>query len=294
LPRYGDDEDNEIEIADPSPLSSPNTDVDHKKKRKLLKKLREIEEMEAKIASIDMANLPQEQKDKLAKKESIIKSLSELEQDSEGNNSSGPTMKLVKVKELKRVETDNTILALEYLDLAEMYPTKLRTIIFHTRRMMKRELDNYQMMAECISSKSVKDIRKLISKISKYAKDPSSFKFDKEKSQKEKDAAERKKREEGKRKAYEARMVRKAKREGLTDLEHYLRQGAKVPTAKFLETLKKLPRKEQMTIWKNDHSQHCLAFHLESGGCSRDRACAFLHVDAKGENSFAELDEIAG
>ena len=59
------------------------------------------------------------------------------------------------------------------------------------------------MMAECISSKSVKDIRKLISKISKYAKDPSSFKFDKEKSQKEKDAAERKKREEGKRKAYE-------------------------------------------------------------------------------------------
>lgn len=140
MPRYGDDEDNEIEIADPSPLSSPNTDVDHKKKRKLLKKLREIEEMEAKIASIDMANLPQEQKDKLAKKESIIKSLSELEQDSEGNNSSGPTMKLVKVKELKRVETDNTILALEYLDLAEMYPTKLRTIIFHTRRMMVSEV----------------------------------------------------------------------------------------------------------------------------------------------------------
>jgi hypothetical protein len=150
-------------------------------------------------------------------------------------------------------------------------------------------------MADCIGSKSVQDLRNLISTTSKYIKDPSSFAFDKEKAKKEKEAAERKKREEGKRKAYEARMVRKAKREGLKDLEYYLRQGAKVPTAIFIDSIKNLSKKDQMKMWsENDHSQHCLAFHLDPGGCKRDRACAFLHADAKGENAFAEMDEVAG
>ncbi len=306
LPRYGEDENNEIDIPVPSPLASAGdvrvTHGNQKQKRKLAKKLREIEAMEAKLASVDADKLSQEQKDKMAKKDGILQALSKLEEVGTKNIASSesslgvdqPSMKKVKVKELKKVETDNTILALEYLDLAEKYPTKLRTIIFHTRRMLKKELNNYQLMADCIASKSIDDIRKLIYKISKYLKEPMSFKFDKEKAQKEKEAAARKKREEGKRKAYEARMVRKAKREGLADLEHYLRQGAKVPTVKFLDKLTKLTRDEQMKLWKNDHSQHCLAFHLDPGGCKRDRTCAFLHADAKGENSFSEMDEVAG
>ena len=48
----------------------------------------------------------------------------------------------------------------------------------------------------------------------------------------------RKRREEGKRKAYEARMIRKAKREGLSDLEYYLRIGANVPTVEIVKALK--------------------------------------------------------
>ena len=121
------------------------------------------------------------------------------------------------------------------------------------------------------------------------------FHFDKEKAQREKDAMERKKREEGKRKNYEARMIRKAKREGKTDLEYYLRQGSQVPTVEEIEKLRSLSKEMQLKKWKeNDHSQHCMAFHLEDGGCKRDRACAFLHVDAKGANSFAEVDEVAG
>lgn len=151
-------------------------------------------------------------------------------------------------------------------------------------------------MEDCIASKSIEDIRKIISKISKYQKHPSSFHFDREKAQKEKEAMERKKREEGKRKSYEQRMMRKAKREGKTDLEFYLRQGAKIPTEEEIQCLMKLKsREEQMNKWKdNDHSQHCMAFHLDKGGCKRDRTCAFLHADAKGTNTFSEVDEVAG
>jgi hypothetical protein len=150
-------------------------------------------------------------------------------------------------------------------------------------------------MEDCIASKSIADLRIVISKISTYERDPSKFHFDKEKAQREKEAMERKKREEGKRKAYEARMIRKAKREGKTDLEYYLRQGSQVPTVEEIERLKSLSKEMQLQKWKdNDHSQHCMAFHLEEGGCKRDRACAFLHVDAKGANSFAEVDEVAG
>ena len=36
-----------------------------------------------------------------------------------------------------------------------------------------------------------------------------------------------------------------------------------------------------MARWKEaGHAQHCLAHHLEPGGCPRGRACAFLHADA--------------
>jgi hypothetical protein len=77
------------------------------------------------------------------------------------------------------------------------------------------------------------------------------------------------------------------------DLEFYLRQGAQIPTDEEITVLKKLQKDEQMQKWKaQDHSQHCMAFHLE--GCKRDRTCAFLHTDARGLNTFAENDEVAG
>ncbi|KAL3917268.1 MAG: hypothetical protein SGARI_007755 [Bacillariaceae sp.] len=127
-----------------------------------------------------------------------------------------------------------------------------------------------------------------------YQQNPELFVFDIDKSKREKEALERKKIEEGKRKAYEARMVRKAKREGKADLEFYLRQGAAVPTLATVEEMKKLSKDEQLKLWKDrDHSQHCMAFHL-SGECPRGRGCAFLHVASHNKNSFVESDEVAG
>ena len=90
-------------------------------------------------------------------------------------------------------------------------------------------------------------------------------------------------------------MVRKARREGRSDLDYYLRQGAAVPTVEEIDMLCSLSYEGQLKAWKaNDHSQHCMGYHLEEGGCKRDRACAFLHVDAIGKNTFHETDEVAG
>lgn len=298
LPRHGEDEGKCIEIKAPSELKNIEDMKDpvQKKRRKWLKKLREIEAIEAKVETGEQ--MTKEQLEKMKSKDAVKKSLAQLSLTVDGdmnqsNKESQPKVSLVKLKDLKISASDATNLAHEYLDLAEKYPTKMRTIIFHTRRILKKELTKYQLMEDCIASKTINDLREIVTKVSKYTLTPSLFTFDREKARKEKEALERKKREEGKRKAYEARMIRKAKREGKSDLEYYLRQGAQVPSADEIEILKKLSKEDQLKRWiENDHSQHCLAFHLDC--CKRDRGCAFLHADAKGVNTFSESDEVAG
>jgi len=302
LPRHGKDGDKEVQIALPSPPSSLGSesiklDENQKKSRKLTKKLREIEAIEAKAAS--GAEMTKDQKSKLATKDGVTESLFLLASSDdkkackEGDRDASPKTTNIALRDLQSAAEDPTILATEYIDLAKIYPTKMRTIIFHTRRILKTELSDYQLMEECIASKGIEDLRKIVSKVRKYKEDPSSFQFDREKAKEDKEDAKRKLREQGKRKAYEARMMRKAKREGKDDLEFYLRQGAQIPTDEEITVLKKLQKDEQMQKWKaQDHSQHCMAFHLE--GCKRDRTCAFLHTDARGLNTFAENDEVAG
>lgn len=161
--------------------------------------------------------------------------------------------------------------------------------------MLKKLLEQYQLMEECVGCKSIDQVRCVIDKIAKYRDDPASFQFDNEKARRDKEALERKRHEEGKRKRFEARMIRKAKREGMKDLEYYLKLGASVPTVENVYRLRTKPKDVQLKEWKAlDHTQHCMAFHLDSGGCKRGRACAFLHVDATGSNSFVESDEVAG
>jgi len=304
LPRHGEDGKKEVDIAIPSPFSHGSEiikitlDVNQKKSRKLTKKLREIEAIEAKAASGE--DLTKDQKGKLATKDKVKESISLLAPsenkkacNDEDKGVTSPKTTKIALSDLQSAAADPTNLANEYIDLTNIYPTKMRTIIFHTRRILKTELSDYQLMDECIASKGIEDLRKIVAKVKKYKKDPSTFQFDREKAKEDKEAAKRKLREQGKRKAYEARMMRKAKREGKTDLEFYLRQGAQIPTDEEIKELKNLLKDEQMQRWKaQDHSQHCMAFHLD--GCKRDRTCAFLHTDARGLNTFAESDEVAG
>lgn len=304
LPQLGSRKESEkqITIADPSPINDINSSKspDDKAERKLWKKLRKIDKIESKVQAKGIDSINDKQRAKLAKKTKIERKLAKLEalksekSPLENHGGDKPRTTTVTLGELYNAADDKLQLANEYLSLVRRYPIKIRTVVFHTRRMLKDMLNRYQLMDECVACETVDQVQAILDKCQKYQENPESFVYDKEKAKQEKEALARKKREEGKRKAFEARMIRKAKREGKADLEHYLRIGAEVPTLATIEKLKSLPRDEQLQIWKQEHSQHCMSFHLDPEGCKRDRACAFLHSHAKGTNTFVESDEVAG
>jgi tRNA-dihydrouridine synthase 1 len=337
LPRLGSREETKKQVTIPDPLGGGNqskaendpTGVE-KKKRKFQKKLRAIERIEEKMESEGESALTDEEREKLSEKAVFQACLDKLEGESDAANTSS----VVSLGSLYKIAENKLELALEYLELASAYPATIRTVIFHTRRMLKDSLVQYQLLEECLACENVQQVHDIVMRIKEYRASPASFTYDREKAKEVKVALERKKREEGKRKAYEARMMRKAKREGKTDLmvraclqlflhhgvyhttlynvwihvlthnilfvhsptQHYLHIGAQVPTPEIVAKLKALPRNELMTVWKTNHAQHCLSFHMDEGGCPRDRTCAFLHVEnsTSSQNVFVEKDEVAG
>lgn len=106
-------------------------------------------------------------------------------------------------------------LAMEYLELVDLHPVKMKSVIFHIRRMCRDELTQYQLLDEVLNAPNVDAIKKVIEQAKEY-QSKGNYRFDPDKEKKQKEALERKKREEGRRKEYEARMMRKAKREGET------------------------------------------------------------------------------
>jgi len=106
---------------------------------------------------------------------------------------------------LKAVASDKVNLALEYLDLVKEFPATIRTVAFHTRRMLKDPLTKFQLFDDVINSKTTDKVRSLVLKCRDYQKDPTLFQFDSDKAAKAKEALEKKKHEEGKRKRYEDR-----------------------------------------------------------------------------------------
>ena len=281
--------------------------------KKLFTKLKKIEKLEQKVReasktdpsspSQDSVLTPKEER-RLAKKSKVIAKLAQLDDKlvsfnttcAQSNTTGSPLITAkVQYSQLERVAQNKTLLALEYLQWVRHYPTTMRTTIFHTRRILKVELTTYQLLQECLVCQTVDQVEGIIQKIRGYQSNPDTFHYDKVKAQQEKEAIEKQKQEEGKRKAFEARMIRKAKREGQQDLEYYLRQGAVVPTEATVKELLKLPKEEQLRLWKErDHSQHCIGFHLGGGMCPRGRSCAFLHVASTTANTFDESNEVAG
>ena len=206
-------------------------------------------------------------------------------------------LRTVSLESLYAVANDKILLAMEYLDLATVFPTAIRTVIFHVRRMCKVELEQYQLLQECLLSTCVEQIRTILHRIIQYRLNPETFVFDSRRAQEEKDALERQRREEGKRKAYEERMIRKAKREGKEDLFYYLNIGAELPSVDQLKHYSSLTQADLLYVWKQNHSQHCLSYHMDPKKCTRGRSCAFLHVDnivVGSSHVFQEKEECAG
>lgn len=177
------------------------------------------------------------------------------------------------------VAVDKLQLGLEYLAYVDLHPVKLKSIIFHVRRMCKESLSQYQLLEECVAATSVAEVRRLLQQAVSY-RDLGNYQQDADKARKMKEALERRKYEEGKRKAYEERMVRKAKREG-KKLDFYLTQGLDPPSEEAITELKAMSKEEAFEVWKRKYPQHCYALHLQDGGCTRDRACSFLHSDSR-------------
>ena len=315
LPRYREEEEPQQPQQQPQQRKIPIRGGDaaffqkrHELGQKMFAKLDKIAKLESKLQLQQQSAKPltPKQERRLAKKPKLIAKLAQLDQQILNESSSVQlatkedplATACVPLSQLQETAADKTLLALEYLQWARHYPTTMRTIIFHVRRMLKVELTTYQLMEECIKCTSIDQLQQeVVEKIRAYQANPATFRYDKLKAQDEKEALERKRQEEGKRKAYEARMIRKAKREGkVQDLEFYLRQGATVPTAETVRQLQQLSSKqEQLQLWKDkDHSQHCLLFHWQDGVCPRGRACAFLHVASTTATTFDESEEVAG
>jgi tRNA-dihydrouridine synthase 1 len=233
LPQLGSREESGKQVTIPNPLGGRNNKVDgnsdaDKKRRKLEKKLRAIERIERTVESKGESVLTDEERQKLSTRTLIQESLSKLEANS-NNASSGETLEndaaaaasmtdVVSLGSLYTSSDDKFQLALEYLDLATTYPVTIRTVIFHTRRMIKDTLIKYQMLEECLACENLPQVYEIFLKIKGYRDFPITFSFDQDKAKELKAIRERKAREEGRRKDYEARMMRKAKREGKKDL----------------------------------------------------------------------------
>lgn len=179
-----------------------------------------------------------------------------------------------------------TALALEYLELARQHPVKMKSLVFHVRRMCRDEFTSFQLMDECVNATTLEAVRAVVLQAQEYERE--GYSFDPSKEARAKAALAQRKHEEGKRRRFEERMVRKAKREG-KDPEHFLLQGAACPTLEELAALRALSREESFAQWKARHSQHCWEYHLGASRCGRDRTCAFLHVDASYVGNEAEV-----
>jgi len=179
----------------------------------------------------------------------------------------------------KNYPPDKIDLAIEYIELVEKHPVMMKSIIFHVRRILKEELAAYQLMEDLVACQSLQAVKKVVLEAKEY-KEKGNYVFDPDKDKKAKLAIERRKLNEGKRKAYEERMTRKAKREG-KELSYYLQQGIDNPTVEDLQEMKKMKKEDAFNKWKEKHHQHCFEFHFNPLGCHRERTCSFLHADAQ-------------
>ena len=140
LPRLGNESDADVEIKLPnlSPLDDMKTDEKVSKRiRKLTKKLREIGALE----EMDESALDGDQLKKLRSKPKLQAKLAAiLDSQQSTSSSNGYTeakggAQTILLRQLQANGTNKLFLANEYLGLVRQYPMKMRSVIFHIRRM---------------------------------------------------------------------------------------------------------------------------------------------------------------
>ena len=170
-------------------------------------------------------------------------------------------------------------LALEYLDLVDRHgnPAGYRSVAFHCRRIAKDVLVKYDALDDLLDGPDAAAARAVLDRCAAYARGEASYAADAEKKrvavarQAARDAMR------ARRKRWEERVIRKAKREG-KPLDFYVKKGADKPTKADLDALRAMKDEaDRLEAWNAKHSQHCARFHLDAAGCPRGDSCAFLH-----------------
>ena len=259
-----------------------------KEARKVRKKLREIDRLESKGED----RLTPEEKDKVAKRKKLQKELKRINAGRQaGRESEAPPVAMGDddMGDSKTARKEGGTpppslpakpapleLARQYCELAEEWGVAVKTRIFHVRRMAKESLVKVQLLAEVLEAADGKSLTALVQEA--IQREQTGFRPDPERVKAEREALELKKWREQTRKRFEERMIRKAKRAGLEG-DHFLKQGSEVPTVERLKELKAMAPDAAWADWKTRHGQHCWAMHMQEGGCTRERSCAFLHAE---------------
>ena len=175
-------------------------------------------------------------------------------------------------------------LAAEYLALLAQAPKEcavpVHTARFHARRICRDELEELGLLELMRDAESVAEVDRLV-RLCEGRMPQNSLEREAVAEAAAAAAAEkaREKRNATRRKEFEDRMKRRARREGKAD-DEYIRQGLAPPDADAVAELRALQPKERMGWWSARFGQHCLAYHAE-GECARSNGtfgCAFLHV----------------
>eukprot|EP00912_Choanoflagellata_sp_UC4_P002163 UC4_evm2s1370 len=187
------------------------------------------------------------------------------------------------------ISYDGPSVAREYLNIVESLEnqenidTPLDCVRFHVRRMLRDCLNDFQLMIRCRSAESRKELHDIILLCAEYKSGTRKFVFDEDLMKREKEDAELRKKNMDKRKEYEKRMMRKAKREGKPE-KFYLEDGSEQPTKEDLDNIKAIEDpKLRITTWAAKFKQHCYNYHFSS--CVRKTGCAFLHVSVGSKDS---------
>eukprot|EP00041_Stephanoeca_diplocostata_P038802 m.1556443 g.1556443 ORF g.1556443 m.1556443 type:complete len:770 (+) comp25272_c2_seq20:256-2565(+) len=283
-----------------------------REKRKLIKKIRRLERLQAKPQGTDGTSLlTDDERRKVSRLGKYQKMLHELETSTAAHLHLGASHPSTSVstaassgftKPLHGGATQNVLaantcdgiarrvrLAREYLDLCVQYPSATHAMkIFHVRRMCREPFDQFQLLDDCCMAETHAALCAVVEQCLRYLSGVDTFVYDADKHTRAQAAAARRKLERQKRKTFEGRMTRKAKREG-KPLDFYLKIGLSPPSRKDVVEFKQLHQKdakEATSKWRQQFSQHCFAFHCLSGGlpgdggCTRGgRACAFLHME---------------
>ena len=228
-----------------------------RERRKLAKKLRQMDALQQLTRP-----LLEEEKAKLLTKAGLEQALRDLGADVAACAASNQDPRWA-------AANDKLKLACEYLDLCHKYPSAtLSEQVFHVRRICKEELTKYQLLEQCCASKNAQELSDVLKECRYYKDGTKKFVYDAQREERAKEALADRKREQSKRKNFEERMIRKAKRED-KPTSYYLDKGAATPLPADLTHAKTLENKEQMAWWREKFGQHCSAFHLVADGCAR-------------------------